>query len=241
MSSYFLVLFFAVVFPFLLSFDRKVAFYRLWKYVFPAILITALLFILWDILYTYLGVWSFNQKHLSGIYFFNLPVEEVLFFIAIPYAALFTYEVLLVYFPRDYLGKYARFISLFLVIVLIPTGLIFYGRLYTSANLILGGLLILFFQFVLKVSWMGRFYLAFGVILIPFILVNGILTGSWIDGEIVSYNDAENLGLRILTIPAEDIFYGMSLILLNTGLFEYFRTRKDHLFKKGASLANRAS
>lgn len=231
MSNYFLVLFFAVIFPFLLSFDRKVAFYRLWKYVFPAILITALLFILWDILYTFLGVWSFNQQHLSGIYFLNLPVEEVLFFIAIPYAALFTYEVLLVYFPRDYLGKYARFISLVLLILLIPTGVIFYDRLYTSANLILSSLLIMFFQFVLKVSWMGRFYFAYGIILVPFILVNGILTGSWIDGEIVSYNNAENLGLRILTIPAEDIFYGMSLILLNIGFFEYFRKNKNYLFR----------
>ncbi|NMB72119.1 MAG: lycopene cyclase domain-containing protein [Bacteroidales bacterium] len=223
--SYFLVLFLAIVFPVLLSFDRKVAFYRLWKYIFPAILITAFLFILWDILFTHLGVWSFNRQYLSGIYVFNLPVEEILFFMVVPYAALFTYEVLRVYVQKDYLGQYARFISLFLAVVLIPSGLIFYDRLYTSSNLIFCGLLVLFFQFVLRVSWMGRFYLAFGVILVPFVLVNGVLTGSWIDGEIVSYNNAENLGLRIMTIPAEDIFYGMSLILLNTGFFEYFRKK----------------
>lgn len=233
MSSYFLVLFFAVVFPFLLSFDRKVAFYRLWKFVFPAIFITAFLFILWDILYTHLGVWSFNKNHLSGIYVFNLPIEEVLFFVAIPYSALFTYEVLRVYITRDFLGPYARYISLILAIVLIPIGLFHYERLYTSANLLLSGLLVLFFQFIVKASWIGRFYFAYGIILIPFVLVNGILTGSWIDGEIVSYNDEENLGVRILTIPAEDIFYGMSLILLNTGLFEYFRKKKNqgHWFK----------
>ena len=225
--SYFLVLFLAIVFPVLLSFDRKVAFYRLWKYIFPAILITAFLFILWDILFTHLGVWSFNRQYLSGIYVFNLPVEEILFFMVVPYAALFTYEVLRVYVQKDYLGQYARFISLFLAVVLIPSGLIFYDRLYTSSNLIFCGLLVLFFQFLLRVSWMGRFYLAFGVILVPFVLVNGVLTGSWIDGEIVSYNNAENLGLRIMTIPVEDIFYGISLILLNTGFFEYFRKKNQ--------------
>jgi len=225
--SYFLVLFLAIVFPVLLSFDRKVAFYRLWKYIFPAILITAFLFILWDILFTHLGVWSFNRQYLSGIYVFNLPVEEILFFMVVPYAALFTYEVLRVYVQKDYLGQYARFISLFLAVVLIPSGLIFYDRLYTSSNLIFCGLLVLFFQFLLRVSWMGRFYLAFGVILVPFVLVNGVLTGSWIDGEIVSYNNAENLGLRIMTIPVEDIFYGMSLILLSTGFFEYFRKKNQ--------------
>ena len=60
--------------------------------------------------------------------------------------------------------------------------------------------------------------------LIPFIIVNGILTGSWIEAPIVSYNPSENMGIRLLTIPVEDIFYGFEMILLNI----YFM----HLFEK---------
>lgn len=61
---------------------------------------------------------------------------------------------------------------------------------------------------------MGRFYVAFGVILIPFLIVNGILTGSFIDEPVVWYNNEENLRIRIGTIPVEDVFYGMLMLLI---------------------------
>ncbi len=68
---------------------------------------------------------------------------------------------------------------------------------------------------------MGRFYFAFGFILIPFLLVNGILTGSFIEGEVVWYNEKEIQGIRIATIPFEDVFYGMLLLLCNISIFEW--------------------
>ena len=61
------------------------------------------------------------------------------------------------------------------------------------------------------------------VILIPFIIVNGILTGSFIEGEIVWYNPDEITGIRLITIPVEDFAYGFSLILINLHLMNYFR------------------
>ena len=84
MSAYFYVLLGSIVFPFLLSFDKKISFYKKWKFLFPAIFLVAIVFIAWDVYFVKNGVWGFNKAYLSGLYVFNLPIEEVLFFIIIP-------------------------------------------------------------------------------------------------------------------------------------------------------------
>ena len=61
---------------------------------------------------------------------------------------------------------------------------------------------------------LNSFIVSYIFILIPFFIINGLLTGSFILEEIVWYNDNYNLGIRIGTIPFEDIFYGFSLLFL---------------------------
>ena len=60
-------------------------------------------------------------------------------------------------------------------------------------------------------------------LLIPFFIVNGILTGTGLEAPIVWYNNQENLGVRLLTIPIEDAFYGFELILLNVFFYEKWK------------------
>src|SRR6478609_5864849 len=102
--AYLLLNLLSVLFPFLLSFDKKVAFYKHWRYLFPAIFITGVFFIAWDMLFTAKGIWSFNPHYITGIYIYNLPLEEVLFFLCVPYACVFIYEVMNAYVSRDVLG-----------------------------------------------------------------------------------------------------------------------------------------
>jgi lycopene cyclase domain-containing protein len=61
--------------------------------------------------------------------------------------------------------------------------------------------------------------------LIPFFIVNGILTGSFIEVPIVSYNNSENLGIRLFTIPIEDIGYAFSMLFGNLMIFETLKKR----------------
>ncbi|MCS6975098.1 MAG: lycopene cyclase domain-containing protein [Cyclobacteriaceae bacterium] len=209
--------------PLAFSFYPKAPFYKTWKYLWPAILIPALIFIIWDEAFTRMGVWGFNPRYLTGIYVFSLPIEEILFFICIPYACVFTYFALNYLIEKDYLFPHQEFISFAIVIALFITGIYHLEKWYTATTFLgLSALLALHLHFI-RPRFMGRFYFAYAVILIPFFIVNGILTGSWIDEQVVWYNDAENLGMRMGTIPFEDTFYGMLLIWMNVALYEYLK------------------
>lgn len=220
-SAYLLINFLTILFPILLSFDSRVQFYKSWKYIFPGLFITGIVFLIWDYLFTILDVWSFNPDYVVGFYILNLPIEEILFFITVPFACIFIYECLNYYIKKDLFGGVSRIISILLIITCIALLGIFYDRVYT---LITFGLLLVvlsYVEFVQKAN-LGRFYLAFLVSLLPFYIVNGILTSI----PIVMYNDAENMAFRVCTIPFEDHFYSMSMLLINIRLFEYFKSRK---------------
>ena len=58
------------------------------------------------------------------------------------------------------------------------------------------------------------------------ILYKSKLAAKALQQPVVWYNNAENLGIRLLTIPVEDIFYGFELILLNVFLYEYFLSKR---------------
>ena len=219
-AAYLLINFLTILFPIMLSFDSRVQFYKSWKFIFPGLIITGLVFLVWDHLFTILDVWSFNPDYVIGLYILNLPIEEILFFITVPFACIFIYECLKYYIRRDLLKSVSRMISIMLIILSIVLLLAFYDRVYT---LITFGLLLLalsYAEFIQKAN-LGRFYLAYLVSLIPFYIVNGILTSI----PIVMYNNAENMAFRIGTIPFEDHFYSMSMLLINIRLFEYFKSR----------------
>lgn len=219
MSSYFYILLASFLPPFLLSFDRKVAYYRRWGRLFPAMLITMLVFIPWDVGFARAGIWGFNSQHLSGLHVLYLPVEEWLFFLVIPYASVFTMDVIQAYFRITGNATSVRIPSLLLILGSVILMFAFHDRAYTFTTFLLLPLLVALNQWILRSSWLPVFYVSYLVILVPFMAVNGLLTGTLVAGEIVWYNDMENMGLRIATIPFEDIFYGFSLMLLNVTLY----------------------
>ncbi|HBH07608.1 MAG TPA: lycopene cyclase domain-containing protein [Flavobacteriales bacterium] len=209
--------------PLVFSFDRRVDYAKRWKHLFRSMAIVGGVFIIWDVLFTRAGIWGFNDEYLVGFRVFGLPIEEWMFFFAIPFASIFIYDVSKYFFPR-LKGSFVRPVTFAIVPALVILALVNLDRLYTSITFLLtSGLIIL--AFVRYRDLLERFYRTYIIVLIPFLLVNGTLTGWWIQDEVVWYNNDYNLGLRIGSIPIEDTFYGMSLLLWCTMLYEGFTNK----------------
>ena len=203
-------------------------FIRFWKPFFSAIILVGLFFIIWDIYFAYENVWGFNNEYLIGIRWFKLPLEEWLFFLLIPYASNFIHYSLEYFFPKLELSKNITQ-SITIVLFVMSLGVFTWNldKIYTATSFGLFALLMLF-QMLFQWKYARRFYLSFIVIYIPFFFVNSALTGSYSDNPVVFYNDAENLGIRIGTMPLEDSFYCFSMLYGSVLVFEFLRKKWNY-------------
>ncbi|WP_261382207.1 lycopene cyclase domain-containing protein [Mucilaginibacter achroorhodeus] len=217
--TYLIINILTIFFPVVLSFDKRVAFAKTWRYIWPGMAITGVVFLFWDVLFTIYGVWSFNDKYIIGLRFFGLPLEEILFFLTVPFACIFIYACLNYYIKWQLPQNAGKGISITLIIVSLVLLAIYHGRLYTAVTFALLPVVLLV---TFKKNWLPRFYLAYLVSLLPFYIVNGLLTSI----PVVLYNNAQNMAIRVTTIPFEDHFYSMALLLMNIAFYEYYKNRK---------------
>lgn len=225
--TYLLVDLGAALVPFIFSFHPRLKFNRSFLPFFKANLVVTSVYLLWDMVFTNMGIWGFNPAYLTGIYLVNLPLEEVLFFICIPFACVFTYHCLTILFPFERLQKFQNGITVFLLVFLLIVGGVNWNKWYTASAFLGTALLLVYLRFVVKSTWLYRFYPIYLILLIPFFVVNGILTGTGLSEPVVWYNNQENLGIRLLSIPVEDVFYGLGLVLFNIALFLHFSRSKS--------------
>ena len=151
-----------------------------------------------------------------------------MFFLLIPYASNFIHYSLEYFFPKLELSKkVTQGISIILFAVSLGVFTWNLDKIYTASSFGLFALLMLF-QMLFQWKYARRFYISFIVIYIPFFFVNSALTGSYSDKPVVFYDDAENLGIRVGTMPLEDSFYCFSMLYGSVLLFEYFRIRWNY-------------
>ena len=224
MPVYLYVLLLSLAYPLAQSFESRLKYATKWKALIPGLFITAAFFLVWDEIFTQRGVWGFNPDYLVGWYIGHMPIEEWMFFLIVPFASVFIYECVLYFLKRGLLDRSSRFISVFLAALLLLLCPLIYDKDYTFWAFLFMGTLLAIHAYLNK-PYMGDFYIAYLIHLIPFFLVNGVLTGSWLESPIVWYNDEENLGIRLFTIPVEDSIYGMLLLLMNISFYEYFKIR----------------
>ncbi|WP_435262534.1 lycopene cyclase domain-containing protein [Tenacibaculum sp. nBUS_03] len=206
-------------------YEKEFHFIQYIKAVILSIALIAIPFLIWDGIFTNYGVWGFNSDYHLSLSILGMPFEEYLFFFCIPYACLFTHEVLKFYLPNFTLSKGTTIIISVIVLLITSFLLLFnFGKLYTTVNFSIFILLIIY-SLKKYLNILSNYLPSFMVIMIPFLVVNGVLTGSFIDEPVVWYNNKENINFRIFTIPLEDVFYAFNLLFSIQLLFNYFKKK----------------
>ena len=225
MSEYLIINILIVIVPLIMSFEKKIKFYKKFNQVAISIMLVGIPFLIWDSIAISRGDWMFNHKYIIGINFFNLPIEEILFFITVPYSIIFLYETFIYYLK----GKPSKFKNAYLVglsPVLILTGFIFFQQNYTFTVFIFLAIIFSLIGFS-KLNFIRNKNFIYFILIsfIPFLIVNYFLTSL----PILVYNPSAIWGERFLTIPLEDFVYSVSLVL--SYLFTYELAKEKWLRK----------
>lgn len=223
--TYLAINFFTIIICFIFSFHPKIKFHRHFKAFLLSSIVVALFFITWDVWFTANGVWWFNDKYLIGKRLFGLPIEELLFFICIPFSCVFTYFCLDKFFKLDWKPSVEKAFVIISIIFCLILAILFRDKIYSFVTFLTTAITLIILYFVLKVKWIGKASFIYLVLMPGFLAVNGILTGTGLDSPIVNYNPKDFIGFRISTIPIEDTVYGYEMILWN--LFFFYKFKKD--------------
>jgi lycopene cyclase domain-containing protein len=188
----------------------------------------SLFFIIWDILFTRLGVWGFNDRYILGVKKFGLPLEEYLFFLQIGFCCMFLYvsmNHILASLQKSWQETWFKKIFFAIAVLDLVAAIYYSSRLYTLSALGLNALSIL--VILRHCNWFSWKKLGTGYFFsfIPFTLVNGILTGGFTPEPVVWYNNLHNIGIRLNTIPIEDSQYMMLMMIMSIFVFEWFQNK----------------
>lgn len=197
-----------IVVPLWYTADRRTGYYRRLPALSFSILVVSSSYLAWDMAVTARGEWSFNPSYLTGVQIFNLPLEEVLFFITVPYSCLFIYEVV-ARATKDRRLKISNAAVIVSIVLFLAASVAFYSQGYTAKALASCAVFLaaaLLFDRPLLES--RQYWVWLAICYIPFFIMNSILTAL----PVVEYNSAAIWGLRVGTIPMEDFFYNYAML-----------------------------
>lgn len=193
-----------------------------------SIVVSAIPFLIWDAAVTNRH-WFFAEQYTMGIRFFGLPFEEILFFFTVPFACLFTWQMVKKYFISssfnsnqlngiaDNFLSNRTIIAIIILFLIISIASFTNGKEYTSLTALIFSLSILYDKYYgAKIIITKRFVVYFIFVSLFTVIFNGYLT--W--RPIVTYDEIYQIGLRIFTIPIEDFFFGYALLIFCTSIFE---------------------
>lgn len=228
--TYLLILFFTIIICFIASFDKRLTFNKHFGAFLKSVVVVGIPFILWDVWFTYQGIWWFNLDYTTGVTLAGLPIEEWMFFICIPFSCVFTYYCVDKFYPLTWTEGFNNIIVFVSIIVCSLVALLYPYKSYTFVTAIVTFLTMIYLHFFVRAPWITKASLVYTILMLGFFPVNGILTGSGLASPIVNYNPEEILGIRMLTIPIEDAVYGYSQFMLIVYFFKMFQKKEIQIY-----------
>jgi lycopene cyclase domain-containing protein len=208
--SFYLYLNLAIVaFPLIFSFEKRIKFYTKIKPLAVALFMVGIFFVGWDVFATARGHWSFNPDYVNDIKLLGLPLEELLFFVTVPYSCLFVFDSVIQFLGDRELFAPKKRERIVAGIIITLTAFGFFGKEYTFLAILSVGLTVLFASLVNVKMFSSRAYWIYILLTLAlFLISNYILTST----PVVLYSDTAITGFRVTTIPIEDFMFNFSML-----------------------------
>lgn len=167
-------------------------------------------FMVWDVWAVAAGHWHFNEAYVTGPYLFDVPLEEYLFFLTVPFAAVYVWGLV---------KKFVADRSLAGIFPLLVFGIVggisvwmlinFWDNGYTRSAAI-ASLIAVLVAASSRIAYTWRFWTFQLLLLGLFLVFNSILTML----PIISYGPDAIIGFKIGDIPIEDFLFNFAFINL---------------------------
>lgn len=177
-------------------------------------------YIVWDELAVKYGSWSFNGKYIIGIHIWLIPLEEIIFFLVVPFATILIYEGigLLRLSSLNLPGwPFALIAAVFLIFALLN-----FHHSYTVVSFAFAGLVILI-SLCIKPDLLAskRVWVYMIISYIPFIIFDHMM----VTLPVFTYGRGSIMGIRIFSIPVEEYVYVFSLLLAYILSYRFYSDR----------------
>lgn len=223
MSSYtYLVFNLIVLIPVVvLSFITDVKPHKHWRALLGAFLLVSIPFILWDWWAATNGHWGFNAKNILDYRVLQLPLEELLFFVTVPFAMIYVWGVIKKFVADRAVSAWWPLLAVSIVAgVSVALLVLYWGNGYTRSAMIVT-LIAIVVALCSKLFFTRRFW-TFQIILLGiFVLANWFLTAL----PVITYGDSSIIGFRVITIPIEDFFFNFAFLNLFLIAFNWLDIR----------------
>lgn len=206
-STYLIINIVIILFPFLFSFEKKLSFYKKYLALLSSLIIVGAFFVAWDIMATIRKDWWFSIEHINGLMFFAIPIEELLFFLTVPYSCLFLWEAINFFF-KEKKFNYNKKIGYLIGTILVLSAFLVVDKSYTFTALVVLGIVVFLISKFTSLFSSKKYYIFMVLTLGLFIIFNYILTSI----PIVNYSSTAIWGARFFTIPLEDFLFNFSML-----------------------------